>query len=62
MPSSVGVHHKKSSSVSDESFVIDFNNVVTMFTIYLLLFAIIFMFGFESAFKLDFTSSEPTFH
>ena len=26
IPSSVGVHHKKSSSVSDESFVIDFNN------------------------------------
>ena len=26
LPSSVGVHHKKSSSVSDESFVIDFNN------------------------------------
>ena len=25
MPSSVGVHHKK-SSVSDESFVLDFNN------------------------------------
>ena len=26
LPTSVGVHHKKSSSVSDESFVIDFNN------------------------------------
>lgn len=26
LPSSVGVHHNKSSSVSDESFVIDFNN------------------------------------
>ena len=26
LPSSVGVHHKKSSSVSDESFVLDFNN------------------------------------
>ena len=26
LPSSVGVHHKKSSSDSDESFVIDFNN------------------------------------
>ena len=26
LPTLVGVHHKKSSSVSDESFVIDFNN------------------------------------
>ena len=26
LPTSVGVHHKKSSSVSDESFVLDFNN------------------------------------
>ena len=26
LPTSVGVYHKKSSSVSDESFVIDFNN------------------------------------
>ena len=26
LPSSFGVHHKKSSSVSDESFVLDFNN------------------------------------
>lgn len=26
MPSSVGVHHKKSSSVSDESYILDFDN------------------------------------